>query len=67
MTEITLKLPENVYRNLRTLVLAGAKSPHTDEAAVMAAAQILMMMNQQTQSVQTSKANVVHLDATGAS
>lgn len=43
---ITLELSPELYNNLRLLVVAGAKSPATDENAIFAAAQLLQIMGQ---------------------
>ena len=43
---IRFELTAAQYANLRTLVVAGAKSPQTGEDAIMAAAQLLHMMGQ---------------------
>lgn len=47
---ITIELSKELYFNLRVLVVAGAKSPHTDENAIMAAAQLLGVMHQAEQA-----------------
>ena len=63
---ITLELTEAMLNNNRLLVVAGAKSPHTDENAIHAAAELLVRFNQaQAQAAQEAnqpKANG-HADA----
>jgi uncharacterized protein YciI len=44
MPIVTIELANDVCNNLRVLVLAGAKSPHTGEDAIMAGAQILQII-----------------------
>jgi len=46
MKEIVLKFSEPLYEELRALVLAGIKSPLTNEGFVMAGAQLLHYMSQ---------------------
>jgi len=67
MEEISLTFPKAVYGNLRTLIVAGAKSPHTDETAIMAAAQILQMMAAQIKEAAQPKSAANGQDHTAAS
>lgn len=55
--QIELKLTPDLYNNLRVLVIAGAKSPQTDETAIFAAAQLLQMMMQAAEAAKAPKAN----------
>lgn len=45
-SKIALDLSPDLFRNLRILVVAGGKSSQTDEAAMMAAAHLLQIMNE---------------------
>ena len=57
MSNITLNLSPELMGNLRLLLTAGAKSPHTGEEAIMAAAQLLMMIQEATAEAQKPKSN----------
>ncbi len=48
--KVKLELEPSVFANLRILVVAGAKSPATDENAILAAAQLLQILAQAAQA-----------------
>ena len=54
---IKLELTPELYGNLRVLVVAGAKSPQTDEMAIMAAAELLVKMAEAFKAAQQAKTN----------
>ena len=60
---IKLDLTPELYGNLRILVVAGAKSPQTDEMAIMAAAELLVKMAEAFNAAQQAQAKTNGHDA----
>jgi hypothetical protein len=54
---IKLELSPELFGNLRTLLVAGAKSPNTGDMAIMACAQLLQIMDKAAQEASQPKTN----------
>jgi hypothetical protein len=60
---VTLALTHALLENLRALVVAGAKSPHTGAEAIMAAAQLLQIMAQAAENAPRANGATEHTGA----
>lgn len=57
---INFNLTAEQFTNLLALITAGAKSPHTDHMAVIAAGKLLTVLNDQAVAQQETKLNGAH-------